>query len=233
MSLLIKWILAHLIGDFLLQSKSWIEKKEQHRWRSGVLYLHAAIHFFLVLLFTWDISIWYAAAIIGLSHLMIDATKLQFQTPETKPAWFFTDQLLHLAVIFFLWIGIYQPDITGLIAWDLHIWAIITAIAFLTVPASSIIDHTMSRWSDSIEEEGSGSLQNAGKYIGILERLFIFISILAGYWQTVGFLLAAKSIFRFGDLTNARDRILTEYILIGTLISFAIAMGTALLVGML
>jgi hypothetical protein len=45
----------------------------------------------------------------------------------------------------------------------------------------------------------------------------------------VGFILAAKSIFRFGDLTNSRDRNLTEYVLIGTLLSF----GSALLAGIL
>jgi len=39
--------------------------------------------------------------------------------------------------------------------------------------------------------------------------------------------LAAKSIFRFGDLKEAKDRKLTEYVLVGTLLSF----GIALLVG--
>ncbi len=40
-----------------------------------------------------------------------------------------------------------------------------------------------------------------------------------------GFLIAAKSIFRFGDLSKAKDRKLTEYILIGTLLSFGIAIA--------
>jgi len=39
----------------------------------------------------------------------------------------------------------------------------------------------------------------------------------------VGFLLTAKSVFRFGDLKESKDRKLTEYILIGTLLSFGIA----------
>jgi hypothetical protein len=43
-------------------------------------------------------------------------------------------------------------------------------------------------------------------------------------------LLAAKSIFRFGDLKEARERKLTEYILIGTLLSFGIAIATGIVV---
>jgi hypothetical protein len=43
------------------------------------------------------------------------------------------------------------------------------------------------------------------------------------------FLLAAKSIFRFGDLKKVKDRKLTEYVLIGTLLSF----GIAILVGLI
>jgi len=48
-------------------------------------------------------------------------------------------------------------------------------------------------------------------------------------WQAIGFLIAAKSVFRFGDLSRAKDRKLTEYILIGTLLSF----GFAILIGLL
>lgn len=62
----------------------------------------------------------------------------------------------------------------------------------------------------------------------MLERLLILLFVLIGQWAGVGFLLAAKSIFRFGDLNEAQDRKLTEYIMIGTLLSFGIAMLGAL-----
>lgn len=54
--------------------------------------------------------------------------------------------------------------------------------------------------------------------------------IVTGHWEAVGFLLAAKSVFKFGDLKESKDRKLTEYILIGTLLSFGIAMAVAILV---
>lgn len=230
MSLLLKWILAHLIGDFLFQTRSVIDEKERLKWRSPRLYIHIMIHFLLVLVLTWDPGLWYVALIIAFSHWVIDCIKIHFQTTKTKAFWFFSDQLLHLLVIFLLWKWIHTPEIPLLSYWQPEYWLILTAIIFLTIPSSSIIQHLMLRWSDSIEEAQSDSLHDAGKFIGILERLFIFGSILTGFWQTVGFLIAAKSVFRFGDLTKAKDRKLTEYILIGTLLSFGIAMATAILV---
>lgn len=88
----------------------------------------------------------------------------------------------------------------------------------------------MTNWSRALNESTDESLINAGKYIGILERLFVFTFIVTGHWEAIGFLMAAKSIFRFGDLKESKDRKLTEYILIGTLLSFGIATATGLIV---
>jgi hypothetical protein len=41
--------------------------------------------------------------------------------------------------------------------------------------------------------------------------------------EGIGFLLAAKSVFRFGELTKAKEVKITEYVLIGALSSFTIA----------
>jgi hypothetical protein len=76
------------------------------------------------------------------------------------------------------------------------------------------------------KDEGQGegtSLKNAGRYIGILERVFAFAFILMGQWSAIGLLIAAKSVFRFGDLNKGKNRKLTEYVLIGTLLSFGLA----------
>lgn len=77
--------------------------------------------------------------------------------------------------------------------------------------------------------EGNESLKDAGMYIGILERILVFVFVILDHWEAVGFLITAKSVFRFGDLKESKERKLTEYILIGTLISF----GIAILVGIL
>lgn len=73
------------------------------------------------------------------------------------------------------------------------------------------------------------SLPNAGKYIGIIERLFVLIFIILGRWEGIGLLITAKSVFRFNDLKESNSRKLTEYILIGTLLSFGLAIVTGLI----
>jgi hypothetical protein len=100
---------------------------------------------------------------------------------------------------------------------------LITLIVFLTFPGAIFIKMFIAKWSPGKGDQKDESLMEAGKYIGILERLFVFAFVILGHWEAIGFLLAAKSIFRFGDLKESKDRKLTEYMLIGTLISFGIA----------
>jgi hypothetical protein len=85
------------------------------------------------------------------------------------------------------------------------------------------------KWNISELIKNNESLEDAGKYIGILERILVFIFIILNHWEAVGFLITAKSVFRFGDLKESKDRQLTEYILIGTLISFGIAIITGII----
>jgi Flp pilus assembly pilin Flp len=100
---------------------------------------------------------------------------------------------------------------------------IASALIILTIISGKIMTFIMQKWVNELEDHNEHSLSNAGKYIGMLERFFVFLFIIIGQWQAIGFLLAAKSVFRFGDLKDSKDRKLTEYMLIGTLISFAIA----------
>ena len=70
-------ILAHLLGDFILQPNSWVADKEKKKGRSIYLYLHVLIHIALTMLFLWDFNLWWIALIVGVSHLLIDVTKLE------------------------------------------------------------------------------------------------------------------------------------------------------------
>ena len=88
MIVLLKLILAHFIGDFLLQSKLWVEKKEQIKAKSIILYLHAIIHGLLVLLFLWNITYWTLALAITLLHGATDTLKLYAQKETHKSKWY-------------------------------------------------------------------------------------------------------------------------------------------------
>ena len=187
------------------------------------------MHGILAWLIVGEISFGWFALALAISHGFIDFLKLQFQKKKTKRNWFVIDQMLHLITIVII-ASLYDNLIVDFTAFDNRFWILITGILFLTKPTSIIIKNIISIWTPESKNKNDDSLENAGNYIGIFERLFIFCFILTGHFEAIGFLLAAKSIFRFGDLKEAKDRKLTEYVLIGTLLSFGIALLTGLLV---
>lgn len=227
--IIVSLILAHLLGDFILQPDSWVAAKERQKARSPLLYLHVLIHTALAFLLLWNIQLWWVAAVIGFSHFLIDWAKLQFQSGATKRQWFFADQAAHLVVIIALAL-VHESPLNIDFYINEQTLSIVTALVFLTVPASVIIKNAISLWTPVTLDHSkiqTESLVNAGKYIGILERVLVFVFILVDHWEGVGFMIAAKSVFRFSDLAEAKQRKLTEYVLIGTLLSF----GTAVLAG--
>lgn len=227
MILLFKILLAHLIGDFILQPTSWVIDKEKRKIKSEFLYFHFLIHTLLLMLLVFRLDFIPYAILLGLVHILIDLLKLYSQSNESKRIWFLIDQFLHIISIFFI-IMLYKNVFIENYSLVPQFWPIATAVLFLSIPASITIKNLISIWTPNTKGTKQ-DLENAGSYIGILERLFIFLFILIGQFSAIGFLLAAKSIFRFGDLTKSKDRKLTEYVLIGTLLSF----GVAIVVGLL
>jgi hypothetical protein len=227
----LKLLLAHLIGDFLLQPKKWVLNKENRKIKSPYLYLHIGVHFLLLLLtFGFQMQFLWAFVVICASHYFIDLLKLTFTGKINDILLFIADQLAHLAVLLLV-INYYFPfSMNTEQLFSDQILLLLTAVLTVTVVASILMKYLMAAFRFE-EDQKNDSLKNAGQYIGILERLFVFGFIILGHWQVIGFLLAAKSVFRFGDLSRSKDRKLTEYILIGTLLSFglAIAVGMAYL----
>ncbi len=229
MIIFIKLLLAHLIGDFLLQPSSWVVDKEAKKHKSVYLYFHVLLHGLLAWLLVGELKFGLYALFLAIGHGIIDFVKLQFQTITTKRFWFVADQLLHVALLVGITLLYYKVNFKDYTI-DNRFWLVGTGIVLLTTPASIIIKNIISIWTPDENGTNESDLQNAGKYIGILERLFVFFIIVTGHFAAIGFLLAAKSIFRFGDLTQSKDRKLTEYVLIGTLLSFGMATLTGYLV---
>jgi len=223
-----KLLLAHLIGDFLLQPTRWIVHKEANKVRSKYLYIHVILHFVLTMILLWDLQYWKLALIIAVSHYFIDLAKL-YATPlfRLRSIPFFMDQVLHLAV---LYAAAYYGNLVAhtIALLEKLDWPLVTAIVFVTFPAAIIMGKLLEGMGDKIELDHK-SLPNAGKYIGIIERLFVLMFIILGRWEAIGLLIGAKSVFRFNDLKESNNRKLTEYILIGTLMSFGLAVVTGII----
>ena len=215
-----KFLLAHLIGDFLLQPDSWVKAKAERKPISKYLYYHIGIHaILLVLVLQFELKYWFGIMCILISHFIFDLGKIHFQNKKNVILLFFVDQVLHIAAIAAT-VYYYEPyTIDTKIIGSPKVVLLLMALLLITQVASVVIKVLLSKW-----EMADNEPNKAGKYIGMIERIFVFSFILINYWEGVGFLLAAKSVFRFGDLNNAKDRSLTEYVLIGTLLSFGIAM---------
>ena len=220
MMVLPQLLIAHFIGDFFVQPTSWVRAKEERKLTAWQLYVHSVLHGGLAWLLVFETGFWKWAIVVAVVHFLIDALKLLFQNENTKRSWFFIDQLLHLISLYLIWLWYSGP----VIVFPANGWLVITLLLFLTNPCSFTIKTFINKWGPFTGDTIDGSLQSAGKYIGIFERLFVFAFVVTGNWQGIAFLITAKSVFRFGDLKEAKDRKLTEYILIGTLASFGLAM---------
>lgn len=227
-ALLSKLLIAHLVGDFILFRNEKIKEKGRALWSSRRLVVHTLIHFILALIAIWDLEHWYFAAIIGLSHYFGDVIfRLAF---VRRPQWAFViDQLFHIALTYVIAALLSTGEFIPSFPQYQISWIHLAGLVAVTFPAAKFIEVFLSQWPPTKSAEKIKGLVNAGLWIGILERVLIFIFIVTSHWEGIGFLLAAKSVFRFGDLTNSKDISLTEYIMVGTLLSFCLAIVAGLI----
>lgn len=229
-------LLAHVLTDFVFQSKALIKQKRKKKVRSWFLYAHALTAGILTYLFLQDWDAYLIPVIVTITHFAIDLWKLQTDSDSLKI--FLMDQLLHLAVLAGAWYFLSQDIVdatgylTGLLS-DPKFLIIVLAYIIVIYPVGFIIGKATWKWQRAIEESESNSLKNAGRFIGIFERVLILTLILTDNFGAIGFLIGAKSILRFSDSKTGNARKQTEYVLIGTLMSFALSIVVGSLVRVL
>ncbi len=219
------WILcvaAHCYGDFLLQT----DRMEKGQRKLSILLLHAAIHGGLAYLVLQQWSWWALPLAVFLVHGLIDFVKVR---NGGGPRAFALDQGVHALSLWGIALAAtLLPTIQMLSAVMFRDWILLgagfTAAVwgvghFIAAVANEMCDH-----NPDLKENLNRGLKNGGATIGTLERALIFILIGIGQPAGIGFLVAAKSILRFEE---AKKQSLAEYVLIGTLWSFTLAIGAA------
>jgi len=234
MLILLQLLLAHIITDFVLQPTKWVEHKREHKVKSKYLYFHSLIAGLLTLIFLMKLEWWYIAVFISITHFLIDLWKLQFKNDNFKM--FLADQILHLLIIILAWLFLTDNFEKILLVFSKMFSSeaflgVLIAYLFIIFPTGFLIGKATERWQNEVEDDlKKNSLDAAGRYIGILERILVLTFILTTNFSAIGFLIAAKSILRFSDKSEAGARKQTEYVLIGTLMSFTITILTGFLV---
>lgn len=231
---------AHMVGDFLLQTDRIVANKS----KLGVLLMHAGVVAGLSYLACGAWTNWLIPVAVLTVHAFIDAVKARLRN-ET-PAPFLIDQLAHAAsLVAIAWAAARQePTLAGVELFGdtyLQILILASGVILAIFAGGVLIGLAVRPLLEQLEKEqerAGGESQNrgfanGGKLIGQLERALILLFTLTGQPGAVGFLIAAKSIFRFGELRDASNRMEAEYIIIGTLASFGIGTLAAWVTGWL
>jgi hypothetical protein len=226
LDLLAGLLIAHVVGDFFLQSKAWVADRFKNHFKSVSLYKHILVHLSLNILVIWYLKLEFLEALkfallIAGTHYFIDLVRSYLT--KGSLVWFSIDQMLHLFVILGIWLAVTDQleFLQSLPSTFLSAKVLVLILAYLIIlkPFSIVISLLIRKWSNPLVGVNS-SLENAGAWIGSLERILILTFVLSSNFAAIGFLLAAKSILRFEGSAVEGHRKINEYILIGTLISF-------------
>lgn len=180
-------LLAHLIGDYVLQFESLA------RWKArsllGVL-AHGAIVTLTTAAFTLlvDPAWWPYALLIGATHTAIDVVRARFLKP-THPTWelvwYLLDQLAHVTVIVLTVIGSGRPlmaDLDGAASWlaDPRILLFALGYMLLVNPAWVLLRFIVRGvWG----ARAAPRLNQGDKYGPMIERIAIATCMLLGQFH--------------------------------------------------
>ena len=230
--ILLRLIIAHLLADFVFQTNGMVKGKREKGPMSSQFRWHLVIVAMLTYLLIADWANWWAPIAMAIAHGIIDWIKISIKKDNM---WIYLgDQFAHFISIILLWMLLIPKSFAEMIdlnSFEFHSTFLIIAIAYIIVASGVLIGYLTKSWQEQLsDKQNQESLKDAGKWIGIIERLLILTFIIFNQWEPIGFLLAAKSVFRFGDLKKGKEQKKTEYILIGTLLSFTLAIFIGLLV---
>lgn len=239
--------LAHLATDFVFQSDRMVDRKKRGGGAGyaghGAIHLTAAV---AALAFLGPAALrglrpWAVIAALTAVHLLVDRVKLLVVRSNL---WrdglgiFVADQAVHAGTVLaaavliagmplheFLSqaaaVQLPKQTILGVLVIYVGVmWGAGYLIRYLTKP---LLRHTPVSPFETLDE-----LENAGTYIGWLERFLVLTALALQSPATVGLILTAKSIARYPEFKSLR---FAEYFLIGTLlsVSFGILGGLVLL----
>lgn len=218
---LIRLLIAHFLADFAFQTKKMVLHK---KWFSLQMLYHIALVFVTTFIFTFS---WKIALLVSVLHWLLDALKKQFEGSLQNQALLFSiDQFLHILVLLFVWLinfkllGAIQQAII-LPFTDYKISLVILAYLIVFWPVGYLIGFLLKKFNHP------GQSDKAGQMIGQFERIIILTLVLLQQYEAIGFLITGKSIIRFS--TSNQDS-KSEYVLLGTMLSYALAIGLGVLV---
>ncbi len=232
------WLfLAHLIGDFVLQT-------EQMALKKGHMLPWLALHATIVAAITWGLcwtwDAWIVVIAVFISHLLFDAIKPHL--PGSQLVWYILDQSAHLVVLLlgaYVMVHYYNLEHMPLSEhFSLKVLALICGYLVVGRPLTIGIGLFLKPWKDELIGQNGvdcpvTGLARSSEWIGNLERFFTMTCVLIDQYFLVAALLIAKAIMRFGETLRPEHRKRADYIVLGTLASIGAAVFVAVLTRLL
>ena len=147
------------------------------------------------------------------------------------------DQLLHLFSLIFITYGIVINDVV-VRQWkvveeffsivdisEVQILQWILALLIIHKPANIAIQKLLLVYKPKNKDVDVKTDNNAGRFIGTIERIIMLIFLAIGQYSAIGLVLTAKSIARYDRISKEKD--FAEYYLLGTLISTVVVITTS------
>lgn len=225
--MIIAMLLAHLVGDYILQWDSLALWKS--RELRGVL-AHGLVVTFVTFLFIlpFDPTWWQGAAFISILHIAIDAVQLRLKPPISPLFRFILDQIAHFTVIIialvsggYLALASMVPDLIHVLQND-RIWLYLLGYAFITMPAWVLVKFAAYGLVNGSPPIFPGI---SNKYLGILERILITTFVALGQFILVPLIAIPRLVVEWPTVRDGEE---TAVYLAEFLASITVAVLTGL-----
>ena len=226
-------LLGHVIGDFYTQSRKMSDNKEKRlKW----VVLHGIVYFIMMILVSVPImsnSIFITDIAVSIMHLLIDVAKFVYIKAKKRKIdekrIFIIDQGMHIVCLMITAYIAVKMDIllvelepfkdffSVLIISEINIVKWVLALLIIHKPTNILIQKLTKEYKPAQSNQLFKRDNNAGRFIGSIERIVMLVLISLGQYSAIGFVLTAKSIARYDRIS--KDKEFAEYYLLGTLIS--------------
>ncbi|GJM42225.1 MAG: hypothetical protein DHS20C20_25070 [Ardenticatenaceae bacterium] len=201
--MIIAMLLAHLVGDYILQWNSLAAWKS--RELKGVL-AHCLVVFVITWLFIlpFNAAWWPWVIFIGVAHFLIDAVQLRVELPIPELARFALDQVAHFVIITVALAGGGYLDLAALLQnsqavlqSDLLLTYLL-GYAFITMPAWVVVKFT----AYGLVQGSAPQFGDSSKYLGIMERILMTTFVAIGQYLLVPLVILPRLLMEWPQVAN-------------------------------
>jgi len=187
-------LLAHVIGDFPLQTDAIFRLKTKYSW--GVLphvFICSIMNVLVLIPYLTDIRIWIAIVALAVIHIILDRTKISVSEKIARDSFFqfFIDQVLHVFSVWLVALWLTKSvdrnayTVVGILA-NKELILQLTAYIFAAFAGVPIIYYALKFWFEGKTSDPSIPYPNFLQRVpGYFERFLATLGVVWGGWWLI------------------------------------------------